>query len=133
MKRRILFVIGFTVAMASISMAAEIDLFKPFIKLKRETPNNKSALLPIQRLQLSEISLKGIIWVPKRPLALVEDTTGKGYILKVGDPIGPSGYVKEIKRDRIVIEEKHTNILGEQKTKTVELTLPKKEEEGVWP
>ncbi|MDL1970564.1 MAG: pilus assembly protein PilP [Candidatus Desulfofervidaceae bacterium] len=109
-------------------MATEIDLFKPFIKLKRETPvGNKNILLPIQKLQLSEINLKGIIWDPKRPLALVEDAAGKGYILKVGDPIGPSGHVKEIKQDKIIIEERYVDIFEGQKTRIVELALPKKE------
>jgi len=131
MKKKQLLMIGiglsFILGTSSAPMTAEIDLFKPFIKLKKETPVSKTALLPIQRLQLSEISLKGIIWNPKRPLALVEDPAGKGYIIKVGDPIGPSGHVKEIRRDKVIIEEKYMDVFEGEKTRLVELALPKKE------
>ena len=89
---------------------------------------NNIKLLPIQRLKLSELKLKGIIYNVKQPLALVEDPSGKGYILKVGDPIGPPpGKVKEIKKDRIIIEQVYIDILEGEKKAFVELKLPKKE------
>jgi len=59
------------------SNSSEIDPFRPFIKLTKETPNSEN-LLPIQRLKLSEIKLTGIIWNTQNPLALIEDPAVKG-------------------------------------------------------
>ncbi len=108
----------------------DIDPFRPFIKTEKATEIVKGEkLLPTQKLKISEISLKGIIWRQKRsPLALIEDSTGRGYIIKVGDPLGLSGWVKTIKKDRIVVEERYVDIFGNKKTKIVEIALPKKEE-----
>jgi len=105
----------------------QIDPFRPFIKLTKETPNPEN-LLPIQRLKLSEIKLTGIIWNTQNPLALIEDPAGKGYVLRKGDLIGPSGKVKEVKKDRVIIEESYMDIFEGEKTRFVELVLPQKEE-----
>ena len=109
------------------SNSSEIDPFRPFIKLTKETPNPEN-LLPIQRLKLSEIKLTGIIWNTQNPLALIEDQAGKGYVLRKGDLIGPSGKVKEVKKDRVIIEESYIDIFEGKKTRFVELVLPQKEE-----
>ena len=109
------------------SNSSEIDPFRPFIKLTKETPNPEN-LLPIQRLKLSEIKLTGIIWNTQNPLALIEDPAGKGYVLRKGDLIGPSGKVKEVKKDRVIIEESYIDIFEGKKTRFVELVLPQKEE-----
>ena len=109
------------------SNSSEIDPFRPFIKLTKETPNSEN-LLPIQRLKLSEIKLTGIIWNTQNPLALIEDPAGKGYVLRKGDLIGPSGKVKEVKKDRVIIEESYMDIFEGEKTRFVELVLPQKEE-----
>jgi len=109
------------------SNSSEIDPFRPFIKLTKETPNPEN-LLPIQRLKLSEIKLTGIIWNTQNPLALIEDPAGKGYVLRKGDLIGPSGKVKEVKKDRVIIEESYMDIFEGEKTRFVELVLPQKEE-----
>ncbi len=109
------------------SNSSHIDPFRPFIKLTKETPNPEN-LLPIQRLKLSEIKLTGIIWNTQNPLALIEDPAGKGYVLRKGDLIGPSGKVKEVKKDRVIIEESYMDIFEGEKTRFVELVLPQKEE-----
>jgi len=106
---------------------AEVDLFKPFLKLRKEVETQPKSLLPLQRLKLSEVSLKGIIWNPRKPLALIEDSLGKGYILKKGDLIGLTGRVKEIRKDKVIIIEKYIDVFEGEKTRTVELSLPKKE------
>jgi len=96
------------------------------LRLRKQTPSPQS-LLPLQRLKLSEITLKGIIWMRRNPLALIEDSVGKGYILKKGDLIGLNGRVKEIKKNKVVIVEKYIDIFEGEKTREIELVLPKKE------
>ena len=121
------FILG-GVGICTLGWGKDIDLFKPFIRLqKAQKPIKQEKLLPTQRLKFSEITLKGIIWRKKDALALIEDSTGKGYILKKGDPLG-TGYVKAIKQDRIVIEVSYTNIFGKKEKKLIEIVLPKKKE-----
>ena len=58
--------------------------------------------------------------------ALVEESSGKGYIITKGTYIGVNqGTVIEIQKDRIVVEEEVENIQGEITVKTRELRLPK--------
>lgn len=104
-----------------------IDPFKPFIKTGRPE-SLETHLLPIQRVKLSELILKGIIYNTEHPLALVNDASGKAYIIKVGDPIGPLGHVKFITESKVIVEEIYTDIFEGKKTRTVELSLPKREE-----
>jgi type IV pilus assembly protein PilP len=59
-------------------------------------------------MALSEIQagLRAIIWGKMGNKALVEDATGKGYVLAVGTYVGQNdGIVKKILEDRIVVEE----------------------------
>ena len=52
---------------------------------------------------------------------MMEEATGKGYVVIKGTPIGKNwGKVTEILKDRIIIEEEVENLLGK-------VTLEKKE------
>jgi len=105
---------------------SSIDPFKPFIKTVRPK-SPKAHLLPIQRVKLSELTLKGIIYSPENPMALINDASGKAYIIKVGDPIGPLGHVKFITKSKVIVEEVYTDVFEGRKTRIVELSLPQKE------
>ena len=65
-------------------------------------------LTPLQKMPMSEIQagLKAIIWGQLGNKALVEDATGKGYVVQEGTYVGQNdGIVKKIYQDRIVVEE----------------------------
>jgi type IV pilus assembly protein PilP len=65
-------------------------------------------LTPLQKMPLSEIEagLKAIIWGQLGNKALVEDATGKGYVVQEGTYVGQhDGIVKKIYEDRIIVEE----------------------------
>jgi Tfp pilus assembly protein PilP len=87
------------------------DPFKPFIlaSAREETEQKPRPLLtPLQKMPLSEIQsgLKAIIWGQLGNKALVEDATGKGYVVQEGTYVGQhDGIVKKIFEDRIVVEE----------------------------
>ena len=56
--------------------------------------------------------------------AMIEDTAGLGYVVKIGTPIGSNdGKVKTIHRDQIVIEENYTDAYGGQKKRDVRMRL----------
>ena len=89
------------------------DPFKSFIlataAAQEETPKVvRRQLTPLQKMPLSEIEsgLKAIIWGQLGNKALVEDATGKGYVVQEGTYVGQhDGIVKKIYEDRIIVEE----------------------------
>jgi Tfp pilus assembly protein PilP len=56
--------------------------------------------------------------------AIVEDSTGLGYVVKVGTPIGGNdGKVRVIKPDEIIIEETYVDLVGTKKRREVNMKL----------
>jgi len=69
--------------------------------------------------------LVGILKEKNKKLALLQDPTKKGYIVKEGDKLGESK-IKEIGNNYIIIEEVSENIFG-QKTKKLKKIILKEE------
>jgi type IV pilus assembly protein PilP len=91
-------------------------------KIKRRTP-----LTPLEKVNLSQLTLVGIIRAPSGNRALVQEASGKGYIVKKGTYIGTqSGKVEKILEDRIIVEELGEDIYGKSAviTKTLKLQKP---------
>jgi len=108
------------------------DPFKPFIQLTpvRESVRNVP-LTPLQKYELSQLKLVAIISTPEGNIALVEDSSGKGYFLKKGTGIGKNdGKVTKILKDRVIIEEIYQDILGQTKINEISLVLHRIEEGG---
>lgn len=108
------------------------DPFKPLFKEKPDMPKVKKKKkrriprTPLEKLALSQLKLVGIILAKSGNRALVQEASGKGYIIKKGTYIGlNSGKVVEIKKDKVIIEEEVENIVGKLMTRNKELTLPK--------
>ncbi|MBW2406038.1 MAG: pilus assembly protein PilP [Deltaproteobacteria bacterium] len=77
-------------------------------KIKRRKP-----LTPLERINLSQLTLVGIIQASSGNRALVQETTGKGYVVKKGTYIGTnSGKIVQILKNRIIIEEESEDIYG---------------------
>jgi type IV pilus assembly protein PilP len=114
------------------------DPFKPFIVAAR-VPEEKAVrpqdipLTPLQKMPLSEVQagLRAIIWGELGNKALVEDATGKGYVVKEGTYVGMNdGIVKKILEDKIIVEEyRHDPIEDRMVTNEVILKLKKGEGE----
>ena len=109
------------------------DPFKPFIAIgPRKTVRKKAPLTPLQRYDVSELKLVGILKGPGGYRALVEDAGGKGFVLGKGTLIGPGdGRVKEIHENRVIIEETYRDIFGQIKRREISIPLRKPEEGGV--
>jgi len=83
-------------------------------------------LTPLEKVDLSQLKLLGIILAKSGNRALVADTSEKGYVVTVGTYIGmSSGRVVEIIRDRVIVEEEVENILGKISLRKRELKLQK--------
>jgi len=111
--------------------------FKPLVVEKPETPpppkkevvETKPALppeplTPLEKIELSQLKLVAIIWHIREPKAMVEDGTGKGYIIAKGTPIGKNkGTVTQIGATGVVITEKHEVTPGKPSPRDITLKL----------
>ncbi len=75
-----------------------LDPFVPFMSLQADSGNGAPGagpLTPLQKMTLAEMQrgLKAIVWGGLGRMAVIEDSTGKGYIVGVGTPAGPNGGV----------------------------------------
>ena len=108
------------------------DPFKPFLQLTpSKTYSKKGPQTPLQKYEISQLTLVAIITNPEGNIALVEDLTGKGYFLKKGTEIGKNdGTVKQILKDKVIIEEVYEDIFGQKKLNEISLFLHRVEEGG---
>ena len=69
---------------------------------------------PLECLDVGQLTLVGIIQSDKSDaIAMAQDSSGIGYIIKVGDKIGlHNGKVTQILPDRIIVTEFTEDIVG---------------------
>jgi Tfp pilus assembly protein PilP len=88
------------------------------------------ALPPLQKMELSQIKLVAIVEAGEMTRALVEDSTGTGYIIQVGTKMGTNdGEVSAVQSESVEVSEQYKNYLGEVKTRVQVLKLRLKEGE----
>ncbi len=107
------------------------DPFKPFIHIGRagEEKRKDTRLTPLQELELSQLTLTGIVWGAGENMAVVEDSVGRGYMLRRGTCIGMhSGRVMRILKDSVIIRERHRDHFGKSKSVRTSLKLHDEEE-----
>lgn len=100
------------------------DPFRPATLRKKMVARPRENLSPLERFELNQLRIVGIVWDMKEPRAMVEDTAGLGYTIKVGAPIGANdGVVKAIHRNEIIIEEFYFDVYGARKKREVSMKL----------
>jgi type IV pilus assembly protein PilP len=100
------------------------DPFRPFTLNTRTHSRPREALSPLERYELAQLRLVGIVWHAKEPSAMIEDSAGLGYVVKVGTPIGPNdGKIKAIQPEQIIVEETYVDLLGGKKRREVNIKL----------
>jgi type IV pilus assembly protein PilP len=110
------------------------DPFQPFIAA--QTPvkpvGEDIPVTPLQKYDLSQLKLVAIIVGTGEGSAMVEDSEGKGYIIKKGVYVGSNfGKVKTVLKDRVIIEERYKDYTGQVREKEIVLRLhPPGEEKG---
>lgn len=113
----------------------KIDPFDPLIKdeptastmaATKSQRKRRERQTPLERLDLSQLRLTAIIRTSSGYRALVEESTGKGYMIGVGTYMGLNGgKVVAIYKDRFVLEEDLEDAFGNVKTERREIKLPK--------
>jgi type IV pilus assembly protein PilP len=103
------------------------DPFAPLIT-KSET-KTIMARPPLERFNVNEFKLTGIVWGGFGYNAMLESPDGKGYFVHVGTIIGPNrGVVKKITKQTMVVEEKYKTLSGAINRKEIILELRKTQE-----
>jgi len=107
------------------SPAGKRDPFRPLSLKAKPVQRPRETLSPLERYELGQLKLVGIVWDIKDPRAMVEDDAGLGYTVKAGTPIGQNeGKIKSIQPTEVVIEEFYIDFYGERKSRVVSMKLP---------
>jgi type IV pilus assembly protein PilP len=110
----------------------KMDPFEPFLRVPEAEVSNaeqeklqiRAPQTPLERFGLDQLKLTGILVSPVKIRALIEEASGKGYIISEGTYIGnKGGQVTKIMNDRVVVEEKYLDVLGKVAVREIELKL----------
>ncbi len=99
------------------------DPFRSFISGPRE--DDIRSPTPLQRWDIDQFLLVGIVWGVDQPKAMVEDPENQSHVLEIGTYIGRNwGKVTQVTADSVVVTEEYQTIEGELVTEQVTLSLP---------
>lgn len=106
-----------------------LDPFRPIeavISAQPAEPGTKEAALlpPLQRMELSQLRLVAVVMAGNNTRALVEDSTGMGYIISLGTLMGTrQGQVRAIRPDKVEVLEEVQDFRGVKKTRVSVIKL----------
>ena len=103
------------------------DPFRSFLGIGGDGADgpDDSPRTPLQRYELDEYRLVGIIWGVDRPRALVEDPDKVGHVMEIGTYIGKNwGKVTQITSTEVVVTEEYQTIDGELVVNPIRMTMP---------
>jgi len=110
-----------------------IDPFaSPIAKRNQKTKKkiNNRKLSPLEKLDISQLKLVAVINLQsgKKSVAMVEESNGKGYMVKIGTYIGQNfGRIIEIRNAEILIKERIKNFKGDFEEIIKKMKLQKKD------
>jgi len=114
----------------------KIDPFQPLFREEPKIPEVAQSEVkakkpekprtPLEKLDLGQLKLTAIVFAGDSAKGLVEEASGKGYVVNLGTPIGlERGKVVEITRNGIIIEHEAEDDFGKSVVKKQELKLQK--------
>ncbi len=115
-----------------------VDPFMPFITEKaasqstedmNEIVDTNETLTGMQIFEPGQLSLVALVEKEGEKMAMVQDFTGKGYVITEGTKIGKRGVVKEIASNKVLIEETAQTRAGKKIITHIDMVLKKEGEE----
>ena len=105
------------------------DPFFPFLsqEIMKAEAKAKAELAGTQKFEPAQLTLVAIVSGKRGFLAMVQDSSGIGYVLRKGTKIGETGEVIQIAQDRVIIEQVK-NVTGERTSRKIEMILSKEGE-----
>lgn len=121
----------------SYQMENRADPFVPFITEKAaaskvnmdEIVDVSGPLTGMQLFEPGQLTLVAVMKTSSQDIAMVEDFTGKGYVLTEGLKIGRRGVIKDIVPNAVIIEETAETRAGKKIVTETVMTLRKEGEE----
>lgn len=99
------------------------DPFRSFI-LDRLNEEGKQAKGPLEEYDLSQLAVVGVVWDAERPRALVEDPSGRGYVVSEGTAMGKNeGRVITINDNLVLVRETYVDYVGDKTTKDIPMRI----------
>lgn len=103
------------------------DPFESLLTIKKPVAP-EGMLTPLQKFDIGQLRLIGVIIGKGDPRAMVVAPDGKSYILKKGVKVGKNdGTVIELNQDVVRVQERYVDFSGEIRTVIQEIMLPKRE------
>ncbi len=110
------------------------DPFMPFLSDKADgtlNPNdiveNDEQLTGMQLFEPGQLTLVALVNSSDQKFAMVEDVSGKGYIINEGTKVGRRGVVRSINPNKVLIEETAMTRAGKKLTSDIVMVLRKEE------
>jgi Tfp pilus assembly protein PilP len=87
---------------------------------------DKKGTTPLEKIDLSQLKLTGIILAVSGNKALVREVTGRGHVISEGTPIGThGGRVAGVLKDKVIVKERMKDLTGRFFFQETELKLNK--------
>jgi type IV pilus assembly protein PilP len=108
------------------------DPFRPYYvdqALEEEAETKGRALTELEKFEIDQLKLVGVVTGTSTPSAMVEDPEGEGHTIVIGTPIGRhGGRVSKIKRDEVIVMEEFRDPATNKKVASpVTMRLPSEE------
>lgn len=102
------------------------DPYRAFLSMgARGSVEDETPRTPLQKYEIDEYRLVGIIWGIDRPRALVEDPDLVGHVMEIGTYIGKNwGKVTQITSSEVVVTEEYQTMDGELVVNPIRMSLP---------
>ena len=108
-----------------------IDPFVPFVTevtVKAPSAEPVGELTGMRQFEPGQLNLVAILFSRENPVAMVEDSLGKGYAIHEGTLIGRNGVVAEIRPNTVIINQAVISTGDSKRTVVVEMVLRKEGE-----
>lgn len=105
------------------------DPFFPFLtqEIMKAEAKAQAELTGTQKFEPAQLTLVAIVSGKRGLLAMVQDSSGIGYVLRKGTKIGETGEVIQITQEKVIIEQMK-NVAGERTSRKIEMILNKEGE-----
>jgi Tfp pilus assembly protein PilP len=99
------------------------DPFRSFV-LEHEKELSEHERGPLEQFDLNQLQVVAVVWDTNRPRALIEDPSGRDYIVSQGTAIGKNeGLVIRIDDNTVLVRETYVDYIGEKTQKEIEMRV----------
>jgi type IV pilus assembly protein PilP len=98
----------------------------PFRSFEWERPDRQTSEErgPLERFDVSQLSLVAVVWKTGNARALIKDPSGQSYVIGQGTRIGKNdGHVIQITDNLVIVKETYVDYLGQESTKDIEMRI----------